>query len=57
LMSRITLNSECEALLAHTPLTLHDLARMQIEAARHSFLAADVRAAAIEALQTYSAAL
>ncbi len=57
LMSRITLNSECEALLAHTELTLHDLVRMQIEAARHSFLAADVRAAAIEALQTYSAAL
>ncbi len=57
LMSRITLNSECEALLAQTPLTLHDLARMQIEAAGHSFLASDVRAAAIAALQTYSAAL
>lgn len=51
LMSRITLGSEHAALLEHTPLTRVDLARMQIEAARHSFLPAAVRAAATAALQ------
>ena len=56
LMSRITLTSECEALLAHTPLTLHDLTRMQREAAQHSFLGADAKAAATAALDRYSAA-
>ena len=56
LMSRITLSGECEALLAQTPLTLPDLVRMQHEAARHSFLGADVKAAAVAALDRYSAA-
>jgi adenosine deaminase len=51
LMSRITLHSEHAALLEHTPLTRQDLARMQLEAARHSFLPAAVRAAATAALQ------
>jgi len=55
LMSRITLAGECEALLAHTPLTLRDLIGMQREAARHSFLGADAKAAASEALDRYSA--
>ena len=56
LMSRITLSGECEALLSQTPLTLHDLVRMQREAARHSFLGADEKAAAIAALDSYAAA-
>ena len=56
LMSRITLNSECAALLAHTPLTLDDLLRMQREAARHSFLGPEAKAAASAALDRYSAA-
>jgi adenosine deaminase len=56
LMSRITLGSECEALLAQTPLTLQDLVRMQREAARHSFLGADAKAAATAALDRYAAA-
>ena len=56
LMSRITLSGECEALLAQTPLTLQDLVRMQHEAARHSFLGADAKAAAIAALDRYGAA-
>ena len=56
LMSCITLGSECEDLLAHTPLTLHDLVRMQREAAQHSFLGAEAKAAALAALDRYSAA-
>ena len=56
LMSRITLTSECEALLAHTPLTLQDLVRMQREATQHSFLGADAKAAASAALDRYVAA-
>lgn len=56
LMSRLTLGSECAALLAHTPLTLHDLTRMQREAARHSFLGAGAKAAALAALDRYAAA-
>jgi adenosine deaminase len=56
LMSCITLSGECEDLLAHTPLTLHDLVRMQREAARHSFLGAEAKAAAMAALDRYSAA-
>jgi adenosine deaminase len=55
LMSRITLNGECEALLAQTPLTLHDLVRMQREAAQHSFLGAAAKAAALAALDRYGA--
>jgi adenosine deaminase len=55
LMSRITLNGECEALLAHTPLTLQDLVRMQREAAQHSFLGAPAKAAALAALDRYGA--
>ncbi len=57
LMSRITLVGECEALLAHTPLTLHDLARMQLEAARHSFLGADAKARAMAAITAFATAL
>jgi adenosine deaminase len=57
LMSRITLNSECEALLAHTPLTLQDLVRMQREAARHSFLGAAAKATAMAALDRYGASV
>jgi adenosine deaminase len=57
LMSGITLNGECEALLAHTPLTVADLARMQLEAARHSFLAPEVKAAAVASVQAYAATL
>jgi adenosine deaminase len=50
LMSRITLTGECEALLAQTPLTLADLARMQLEAARHSFLPPQAKTAAAAAI-------
>jgi adenosine deaminase len=50
LMSRITLSGEWAALLRHTPLSLQDLARMQLEAARHSFLPEPVKAAPIAAL-------
>lgn len=50
LMSRITLVGECEALLAQTPLALTDLARMQLEAAHHSFLPPQIKAAAIAAI-------
>jgi adenosine deaminase len=57
LMSRITLGSECAALLEHTPLALHDLARMQLEAARHSFLPEAAKATAIAALTPFIAAL
>jgi adenosine deaminase len=57
LMSRITLAGECQTLLAHTPLTLLDLARMQQEAARHSFLGADARQAAERAISAFAAAL
>jgi adenosine deaminase len=57
LMSRVTLQSECEALLAHTPLTLHDLARMQLEAARHSFLPAEAKASAVAAVSRYAASI
>jgi adenosine deaminase len=56
LMSRITLVGECEALLAHTPLKLDDLARMQLEAARHSFLGAEAKAHAIAAIAAFAAA-
>jgi adenosine deaminase len=57
LMSRITLVGECEALLAHTPLKLDDLACMQLEAARHSFLGAEAKAQAIAAITAFAAAL
>jgi adenosine deaminase len=56
LMSRITLGSECEALLAQTPLMLQDLIGMQREAARHSFLGAAAKAGAAAALDRYAAA-
>jgi adenosine deaminase len=57
LMSRLTLCGECEALLDQTTLTLQDLARMQLEAARHSFLPPPIKAAAIERVSAYCAAL
>jgi adenosine deaminase len=55
LMSRITLSGECDALLEHTPLTIDDLVRMQIQAAQHSFLPAAQRDAALAALRAFSA--
>jgi adenosine deaminase len=57
LMSRITLNGECEALLAQTSLTLQDLTRMQLEAARHSFLPADAKAEAVVRVSAYALSL
>jgi adenosine deaminase len=57
LMSRLTLTGECQTLLAQTPLTLHDLARMQLEAARHSFLSADARHTAERAISAFAASL
>ena len=57
LMSRLSLGSECLALLEHTPLTLHDLLRMQREAARHSFVAAAVKATALERISAFEAKL
>jgi hypothetical protein len=56
-MSRLTLCGECEALLEQTTLTLQDLARMQLEAARHSFLPPPIKAAVIERVSAYCAAL
>jgi adenosine deaminase len=54
LMSGITLGRECAALLEQTTLTVADLALMQLEAARHSFLAPAVRADAIAAITTFT---
>ncbi len=56
LMSRITLGGECAALLVHTPLALHDLTRMQRQAALHSFLGPEAKAAALAALDRHAAA-
>jgi adenosine deaminase len=53
LMSRITLCGELERLLAETTLTLPDLARMQLEAAEHSFLPADVKAVAAQRVSAW----
>jgi adenosine deaminase len=55
LMSQITHVSEAQALLAHTPLTIADLLRMQREAAAASFLPAAVREAARTALHSWAA--
>jgi adenosine deaminase len=57
LMSRITLMAECEALHEHTPLTMRDLASMQLEAARHSFLGAEEKARAMACVAAFAAAL
>jgi adenosine deaminase len=57
LMSRITLGGECIALLEQTTLTQHDLVRMQLEAARHSFLPLAVRDAAVSVIEGWSVAL
>jgi adenosine deaminase len=46
LMSRTTASLEAEHLLAHTPLTVDDLVRMELEGVRHSYLGADARAVA-----------
>jgi hypothetical protein len=56
-MSRVTLSDECAALIEHTPLTAHDLLRMQLEAAQHSFLAAEVKVRAAAAIRAFGAAL
>ncbi len=50
LMSCITHSSEAQALLDHTPLTAADLLAMALQAARHSFLPADVRQSAEAAI-------
>jgi adenosine deaminase len=57
LMSRITLVGECEALLAQTPLKVGDLVRMQLEAARHSFLPHEAKASAIASLRAFTESL
>jgi adenosine deaminase len=56
LMSRISLGSEYEDVLAHTPLTVDDLLRMNLEAARHSFLPLPVRDAASRRIAAWQAA-
>jgi adenosine deaminase len=54
LMSRVTLSDECAALLAHTPLTALDLWRMQLAAARHSFLPNDVKDRAVATINAFA---
>lgn len=51
LMSCISPATEALALLQHTPLAEADLLAMALQAARHSFLGADVRAAAEAAIE------
>lgn len=53
LMSRTTLSREVALLRQHTALTADDLARMQLEAARHSFLPASERERAVAAVQAW----
>jgi adenosine deaminase len=53
LMSRTTASQEANLLLAHTPLTVDDLVRMELQAVRHSFLGADVRAGAQRAIEAW----
>jgi adenosine deaminase len=55
LMSGITLAGECAALLQHTPLAMHDLVQMQLQAAQHSFLPQAQREAALAVLRAFSA--
>jgi adenosine deaminase len=55
LMSQISHVGEARALLEHTPLTIADLLRMQLEAAAASFLPAAVREAADAALRAWAA--
>jgi adenosine deaminase len=55
LMSQITHGGEAATLLRETPLVAGDLLRMEIEAARHSFLAAPARQAAEAALRAWAA--
>lgn len=55
LMSCITQTSEAAALLSQTPLTEADLLAMAAEAARHSFLPAVQREAALARIQTFAA--
>jgi adenosine deaminase len=53
LMSRTSASQEAQLLLAHTTLSVDDLVRMELEAVRHSFLDADVRAAAGRAIEAW----
>jgi adenosine deaminase len=53
LMSRISLSGELALLRQHTSLTADDLARMQLAAARHSFLPAADRERAAAAVQAW----
>ena len=53
LMSRTSLSHELTLLRQHTALTADDLARMQLEAARHSFLPAADRQRAAAAVQAW----
>jgi adenosine deaminase len=50
LMSRVSLSDEYAALVEHTPLQAADLRAMNREAARHAFVDAAARAAALAAL-------
>jgi adenosine deaminase len=52
LMSRTSLTLEYETLIAQTSLTVEDLRSMNREAARHSFLPAPVREAALRSLSS-----
>lgn len=53
LMSRTTPSQEADLLLAHTALTAADLVRMELEAARHSFLPEPARLAAQRAIEAW----
>jgi len=55
LMSRISHSSEALALLQHTPLTVADLLRMGLEAARHSFLTPSIKEIAQGKIQRWAA--
>jgi adenosine deaminase len=55
LMSRISLASEVEALLAETPLTVEDLRAMNRAAAQASFLPEPVRQAALQRIDAWRA--
>jgi adenosine deaminase len=54
LMSQVTHTDEARALLQSTPLQLEDLARMQLQAAEHSFLPDASREAARRAIRVWA---
>lgn len=57
LMSCLSHSSEAAALLRETPLALADLLAMTVQAARHSFLGANERAAAEAVVRAHAASL